>query len=461
MERTEKISIEPVTLARDVLINWWAILLGAVAAALLTYVIVSVQYEPRYSTEATFVVSAKTNANAISNLDAANEMAKTFRSIIKSNTMNRIVCDSLGVNSVKANISAEILGETNLLTLRVSAKTSKTAVEVINAVINNYEKVSYYAMGNATMTMLQAPEVPIYPDNTKSATKEMTQAFIYAALAISFLFAFVSYLHDTIKQEQDVEAKLDARCLGVIAYERKYKTIRKYIERKKMALLVSNPIASILFVESYRKFATKVDYRMTKNEKKALVITSVSENEGKSTVASNLAISLAMQGKKVVLMDGDLRRPAQFLIFGQKTASDQEVGEYISGELEVENILLKSNIPNLSLVLGRNCYSSSTEMLQSERMKQLVELLKEQADYVLIDSPPVGLLGDAEILSQYAGAAIVVVRQNYMLAEDINEALDSIRENGTKLLGVVLNRAINLESAARLGRYERYSRGNE
>ena len=94
-------------------------------------------------------------------------------------------------------------------------------------------------------------------------------------------------------------------------------------------------------------------------------------------------------------------------------------------------------------------------------MRRLLELLKERADYVVIDSPPVGLLGDAEILSQYAGASLVVVRQNYMLAEDINEALDSIREDGVKLLGVVLNRAINLESAARLGRYEIYSRGNE
>lgn len=461
MERTEKINIEPVTLARDVLLNWWAILLGAVAAALLTYVIVSVQYQPRYSTEATFVVSAKTNANAISNLDAANEMAKTFRSIIKSNTMNRIVCENLGVSSVDANISAEILGETNLLILRVSAKTSKTAVEVINAIINNYEKVSYFAMGNATMTILQAPEVPIYPDNAKNATREMTQAFVYAAIAFAALFAVMSYLHDTIKQEQDVEAKLDARCLGVIAYERKYKTIRKYIERKKMALLVSNPIASILFVESYRKLATKVDYRMKKNEKQALVVTSVSENEGKSTVASNLAISLAMQGKKVILMEGDLRRPAQFLIFGQKTEDSQEIGEYLAGNAEVDDIILKSKIPNLSLVLGRNCYSSSTEMLQSRRMRRLLELLKERADYVVIDSPPVGLLGDAEILSQYAGASLVVVRQNYMLAEDINEALDSIREDGVKLLGVVLNRAINLESAARLGRYEIYSRGNE
>ncbi len=80
-------------------------------------------------------------------------------------------------------------------------------------------------------------------------------------------------------------------------------------------------------MESYKKLAAKVEYRMAKNEQKVLVVTSVSENEGKSTVAANLAITLAEQSKRVLLVDGDIRRPSQFLIFGMEPKEENELGE--------------------------------------------------------------------------------------------------------------------------------------
>lgn len=82
-------------------------------------------------------------------------------------------------------------------------------------------------------------------------------------------------------------------------------------------------------MESYKKLAAKVEYRMAKNEQKVLVVTSVSENEGKSTVAANLAITLAEQSKRVLLVDGDIRRPSQFLIFGMEPKEENELGEYL------------------------------------------------------------------------------------------------------------------------------------
>ena len=214
---------------------------------------------------------------------------------------------------------------------------------------------------------------------------------------------------------------------------------------------------------------------MAKEKRKVLVVTSVSENEGKSTVAANLAIALAEQSKRVLLMEGDLRRPSQFLIFNKKPQEKNELGEFLKGKGTLKEVLMESGIPRLYLMIGRNCYSSSTEMLHSSRMEKLIEVCRGSMDYVIIDSPPAGLIGDAEALAGYADAVMLVVRQNYILSEDINDVLDAFREHHSKVLGVVLNGVRSLENTVagryqggygRYGKYGAYgnygkSRGNE
>lgn len=465
----ENTRIEPFTLIYDILSNWWVILLGAIAAALLTNVVVNMRYVPQYTTSVTYAVSSQYNTNALNNLSSTNEMAQTFQSILKSNAMTKIICEELGVDSVNAQISTNVMGETNLLVLSVTASTSKEAVDVIQVIMDNYQEVSYYALGSAIMDVLEEPKVPIYPDNPLNVMYEMQRAFLVAAAALVLIFGLISYFRDTVKCEQDVERKLDAKNLGVIVYERKNKTIREALRNKKSALLVNNPLAGFAFVEGYKKLATKVEYQMKKHDVKAVVVTSVSENEGKSTVAANLAISLAEQSKKVILMDGDLRRPSQFLIFNEQLEDKQEIGEFLEGRAKVRDMVIKSDIPNLYLVLGRNCYSSSTEKIQSEKMRDLIEACKKIADYVIIDTPPTGLIGDAEIFSKYAGSVLLVTKQNHILAEDVNEVLDTLRSEQSKVLGVVLNRVRSLSGIVNNGYYGHYGkygnyfkdRGNE
>lgn len=452
----EEMKLEPFSLICDILRNWWVILLGAIGAALLTSVIVSERYEPQYTTSATFAVASREDSNAYNNWSATYEMAETLEAIIRSNSMRKIICKELDVKSFDAQISTEILGQTNLLVLRVTANTSREAMDVIRIIMDNYTQVSYYALGNAVMDVLEEPVVPVYPDNQLDTRGPAKRMFVLAAGAFVLLLGLLSYLKDTVKREQEIEKKLDAGSLGAIAFETKYKTIKEVMEHRKSALLVTNPIAGFSFVEGYKKFAAKVDYKMKRNHRKTIVVTSVSENEGKSTVAANLAISLAEQSKKVILVEGDLRRPSQFLIFGQNPEEKQEIGEFLSGNTRLKDLVVKSNVDNLYLVLGKNCYSSSTEKVGSRKMEELIRGCEEIADYVIIDSPPAGLLGDAEVLTHTAGAVMLVVKYNYMLAEDINEVLDAFRARNSKVLGVVLNGVVSFTNFSSVGYYGGY-----
>ena len=456
-EVQEQIKIEPFTLLHDILTNWWVILLGAAAAAMLTYVGVNMRYVPQYTTSATFVVASKGNSNAVNNLSSANTMAKTFESILKSNVMKKTVCEKLGLEEMDTEIHTQVLEGTNLLVLSVTEDSPKEAIDMIRAIMDNYSSVSFYTVGNVVMDVLEEPKVPVSPDNPLDARDAVKKGFLIGAGVLIALFGLLSYLSDTIKREDDIEEKLDARNLGVIPYEKKYKTLRERMRRKPGALLMNQPLAGFAFVEGYKKLATKVDYQMAKEKRKVLVVTSVSENEGKSTVAANLAIALAEQSKRVLLIEGDLRRPSQFLIFNKKPQEKNELGEFLKGRATLKEVLMESGIPRLYLMIGRNCYSSSTEMLHSARMEKLIDVCRESMDYVVIDSPPTGLIGDAEALAGYSDAVMLVVKQNYILSEDINDVLDAFREHHSKVLGVVLN-GVRSMAGTPVGKYHGYGR---
>lgn len=466
----EQIQFDITTIFYDILSNWWAILLGAIAAAMLTFVIVNETYVPEYTTRTTFVVSSKDDFNASSNLSSTNSMAKTFQRILQSNVMKKILSEKMGIEELTDEIQAEVIGGTNLLVLTATAASPKEAIDLMHAVMENYTSVSYYTAGNAVMDVLEEPSIPMSPDNPLSAEDTVKKVFWITVAVLCALFGFLSYMRDTVKQEDDIEKKLDARNLGSIPFERKNKTIKDFFSKDKRALLVTDPLAGFAFVEGFKKLATKVDYQMGKEGRKVLVITSVSENEGKSTVAANLAICLAEQSKKVVLLDGDFRRPSQFLIFGKMPEENQEIGEVLKGNAEASLVLQECDVPGLYLILGRNCYSSSTELAHSKRMKQIIDICKKNMDYIIIDSPPTGLMGDAEALAGYSDAVMLTVKQNYIYSEDINDALDSFREHHSKVLGVVLNSARNLPGFGnrrfyghygKYGHYGRYGKNQE
>lgn len=469
-ELQEQIQFDITTIFYDILSNWWAILLGALAAVMLTFVVVNETYVPEYTTRTTFVVSSKGDFNASTNLASTNNMAQTFQRILQSNVMKKILSEKLGIEELTDEIQAEVIGGTNLLTLTATANSPKEAIDLMHAVMENYTSVSYYTAGNAVMDVLEEPSIPMSPDNPLNAEATVKKAFWLTAAILCALFGLLSYMRDTIKQEDDIEKKLDARNLGAIPYERKNKTIKDFLKKDKRALLVTDPLAGFAFVEGYKKLATKVDYQMGKEGRKVLVITSVSENEGKSTIAANLAICLAEQSKKVVLIDGDFRRPSQFLIFGKMPEEKQEIGEVLKGNPDASLTLQESDVSGLYLIIGRNCYASSTELAMSVRMKQIIDICKKNMDYVIIDSPPTGLMGDAEALAGYSDAVMLSAKQNFIYSEDINDALDSFREHHSKVLGVVLNGAKSFPKMGnsrfyghygKYGHYGRYGKNQE
>ncbi len=446
---------------RDTLRNLWAILLGAIAVAMIVNMSVRADFRNTYSTTATFVVTSKTSSNyAYSNLSAASTMASSFSNILNSNLLKKKVAQDLGTDSFKATASARVIKGTNLMTLSVTADTPENTYRTIRSIMYNMNSLTQYVSADMVMEILQDPSVPTKADASFSARAQTKRAFLMSGGVLALAFMYLSYRKETIKGEKDMESKLDAKSLGMLHQENSYKTIGDLFRRKKRKFLVTELSANFEFVERYKKIAAHVSDYAHKAKAKTILVTSVQEHEGKSTVSANLAITLGQQGYKVLLIDGDMRRPTLNRIFlNEDDKLKASLGSLLMGQATLRDAMIHDEERGLDLLLNKRNYTNSTDIVSSDYMNRLLEVVRNHYDFVIIDSPPMSLMADAEVFADQCDMSILVVKYDTVLAQDINDAIDALRDCRAKFAGCILNQVESLPGSRRtIGGYGGYGR---
>lgn len=434
--------IDLISMLKDIAKEWWAILLLSLAVALFADIWVNVTYQPEYKTSTTFVVTAKgMNTNVYQNLNSTQQLAQQFTEIMDSNVLKKKVAQDLKMSSLNIDSSVDLVPETNLITLSVKAGTAVESYRILQSIMKNYNTVSDYAIKNVIIETIQSPAVSMAPVNPLNEKKTMIIAFIAAAAVFMVLVAGLSYLRDTIKNPKDVTSKLDTRLLGSIYHEKKSKSIKLRKKKEFVSMLISNPLRSFQYAESNKLMSSRVRSYMDKENAKTLLVTSVMENEGKSTVAANLALGLAQEGSRVMLIDCDFRKPAQYKIFDMEGKDADDLGKVLTGKAGTENLICNWNDTNLYMILNRTSSNSIEALLKSTTLRQIVGFCRQNMDYVIIDTSPLALVSDTEELAQMADASVLVVRQDTVLTKDINDAIDILNNTRDKVLGCVLNDA--------------------
>ena len=434
--------IDLISMLKDIAKEWWAILLLSLAVALFADIWVNATYQPEYKTSTTFVVTAKgMNTNVYQNLNSTQQMAQQFTEILDSNVLKKKVAQDLNMSSLNIDSSVDLVPETNLITLSVKAGTAVESYRILQSIMKNYNTVSDYAIKNVIIETIQSPAVSMAPVNPLNEKKTMVIAFIVAVAVLMVLVAGISYLRDTIKNPKDVTSKLDTRLLGSIYHEKKSKSLKLRKKKEFVSMLISNPLRSFQYAESNKMMASRVRSYLDKENAKTLLVTSVMENEGKSTVAANLALGLAQEGNRVMLIDCDFRKPAQYKIFDMEGKNGDDLGKVLTGKAGTENLIRNWNDTNLYMILNRTSSNSIEAMLKSTTLRQIVGFCRQNMDYVIIDTSPLALVSDTEELAQMADASVLVVRQDTVLTKDINDAIDILNNTRGKVLGCVLNDA--------------------
>lgn len=188
--------------------------------------------------------------------------------------------------------------------------------------------------------------------------------------------------------------------------------------------------------ESYRTLRTNLQYSSFDEEYKVIVVTSSEAGEGKSTTAGNLALSLSQGDKKVALIDCDMRKPSLHKKF--KVSNTRGLSDVIIGKEEITSVFQRYN-ENLVIVTSGKVPPNPSEMLSSKAMTALIEALRKVFDYVILDTPPVQAVTDAQILSTKADGTILVVRAQETKKDSVNNAINLLKKVKANIIGTVLN----------------------
>ena len=205
----------------------------------------------------------------------------------------------------------------------------------------------------------------------------------------------------------------------------------------KKRLLISNADSSVL-LESFRMLRTQLNFISSYGGMKSIVVTSSQPGEGKSTVSTNLAIALALNGKSVILIDADLRRPQVHTFFEQKNING--FTDIIAGECSVEEALRETGIENLRFLPAGPMPPNPPELLDSPKARALVADLKTRADYVIIDAPPALVMADAQIAATMADGVLLVVSCQDAGRHAVTRTTELMAQTGVKIVGMVLNK---------------------
>jgi protein-tyrosine kinase len=202
-------------------------------------------------------------------------------------------------------------------------------------------------------------------------------------------------------------------------------------------LLVAELNSKSPVFESYRTLRTNIQFASVDQEIKKIVITSPKPGEGKSTTVANLAIAFAQQGKKVLLIDADLRKPTVANTFSLPNTSG--LTNVLSRQSNIEQVVQQSAVENLYILTSGPLPPNPSELLGSNSMKELVSKAENEFDIILFDSPPVLAVTDAQVLTNLTDGTILVVRSGSTDQDAARKAKDLLQVGKSRLLGVVLN----------------------
>lgn len=195
--------------------------------------------------------------------------------------------------------------------------------------------------------------------------------------------------------------------------------------------------SSFYVQEAYKTLRTNIRFFLSGDGCKKFCITSGLASEGKSITILNLAISFAEAGSKVLLIDADLRRPsiARLLI---ENASPG-LSNVLAGLCKPEEAIRKSAYQNLDVLFSGEIPPNPSELLGGSVMQQMIDTLSDQYDYILVDTPPVGVVSDASIVTNLLDGVLLLVRANWAKKDVVRRAVENLARTGIKPLGYVLN----------------------
>jgi capsular exopolysaccharide synthesis family protein len=245
-------------------------------------------------------------------------------------------------------------------------------------------------------------------------------------MAVPFGYLLVrSALSNKVETQDDIERLTDVPVLGKILHN-KYKTANVMFEFPKSNI-----------AESYRALRTNLDFYVRGGQKKVIMVTSSMEGEGKSFIAINIAMSYAQLGRRTILLDFDLRKRKIF--FDEQTEPRDGLSSYLINQSNLQDIIIKSPHENLDYILSGFLPPNPTELMALDITEKLIAQLKNDYDYIVMDTTPLAQVTDAYLLINHAEVKVMVVRYNYTIKKVFSLVMKDLSQKKIDHVCIVLN----------------------
>lgn len=419
---------------KDILQRWILIVAVMIVFGSVFDFMKTVTYVPQYGTSMTATLSG--GEDTFKNIDKVQSYVNTLDYLMNSNNAKSYVKKKMPIS--KTTYKAEVtLKQANVVMIKVTADTKREAYFSIKLLNDWYKENTERYSFPYNITVLKESKFSTKPVNPNSHIKNFLIGAVGSGFVLSCLLGLYFFLRDTIKSEEEVENKLDTRLYAKLPFEVK----KREDTRNKKAILITSLKTSFFFRESMNKLRSKVEATSDKHGYKSFMITSAYENEGKSSVAANLALALAKNGLKVVLVDADFNKPAVFKIFDLD--GSKSLNKAIEGTSSWRSQVV-SDRSGLDLLPCSQDSLKSEILTNSKKLDEIMKELREEYDFVIVDTSPAYLLNETMAMNELVDATLFVVRQDYATSDVINETVKRLTYVKDNVLGVVFKNVVSV-----------------
>lgn len=419
--------------------NWWLILATTALTALVS-VVVSLSLTPAYTASTKLFVAIQ-SSGSVSELQQGNTFTEArVQSYVKTASTPIVlqpVIDSLSLDMSPSDLAKKVSAGTEPNTVLISINVSDTspaqaaaiASSVAESLVAAVKELETPSDGNGSpirLSIVEPAAAPTVPTSPNSKMNLLIGTVLGLGLGLLLAMARTA-LDSKVRGEADLRRLTSSPLLGGITYDRE----------AAMKPLLTQVTQQSPRAESFRQIRTNLQFANVGHASKVVLVTSSLPGEGKSTTATNMAIALAQAGKRVALIDADLRRPMVADYLGLEGGAGLTTA--LLGTSSVDDLLQPWGNDNLQVLTSGQIPPNPSELLGSEVMNDLIDKLETNFDCVIIDAPPLLPVTDAAVLAQKVGGVVLVVGSGKVKTQDFEKALGSLQLVEAPLIGIVLN----------------------
>ena len=394
---------------------------------------------PMYSANTTIVLTQTNQAQETTitqnDLQINSKLVSTYSEIVKSKLVLQQVINNLNLDynykELYRNVSVENVQNTEILKVSVRDKDPNNSAEIVNNIAKVFSKEvsKIYELNN--VSIIDRAQVP--KDVSNNTLKRDIVLSIFAAIFGSVAIIFIIYyFDDTIKLTENLEEEID---MPVVA-----KIFKSDVSSKgdyPVELILDKYPKSVVS-ESIKTLRTNLQFSTVDEEFRTLLITSSIPNEGKSFISANLAISFVQTGKKVLIIDCDMRKGRQHKIF--KTSNTKGLSDLLIDDIaNYSQYIKKTHMDNLYLITRGTIPPNPSELLNSKKNKLLIEKLKTKFHIIIFDGVPCNGLPDSIIMSTLVDKVLIVSREEVTPKSVLEATKDSLEKVSAPIAGIILN----------------------